>query len=174
MLRRNIRASSALATLLAVVPWHIVGQPLATAQSPQAPAKQVAVPGKIALVPGKTPPVPGKSLPDVTNSLPLLRQAYIQEVRTLKDTAAQLRAAGRTPEEIARTLHQMRRDLGIKYKHLTPPELLATIYQRNLTKYGDQLDPTIDYLRRQGKSWKEIIESASRPGGADLGLSPTP
>jgi len=68
----------------------------------------------------------------------------------------------------------MRRDLGIKYKHLTPPDLLATIYRRNLIKYGDQLGPTIDYLRRQGKSWEDIIESASRPGGADLGLSPTP
>ena len=31
----------------------------------------------------------------------------------------------------------MRRDLGIKYKNMTPPELLATIYQRNLSKYFD-------------------------------------
>jgi hypothetical protein len=36
--------------------------------------------------------------------------------------------------------------------------------------HGDPLGPTIDWLRAQGKSWEEIIESAMRPGGADLGF----
>jgi hypothetical protein len=103
--------------------------------------------------------------------LPPLRQAYISEVEALKDTAAQLRAAGKTPEEIARTLHQMRRDIGIKYKDLTPADKQAEIHVRNLEKYGDKLGPTIDYLRGKGKTWEEIIESASRSGGADLGLA---
>ena len=77
-------------------------------------------------------------------------------------------AAGNTPEEIARTLYQMRRDLGIKYKNLTPPGMLEQIYQRNLKKYGDKLGPMIDYLRAKGKTWEEIIESASRTVGSDL------
>jgi hypothetical protein len=104
-------------------------------------------------------------------ALPPLRQAYIREVEALKNTAAELRTAGQTPEQIARTLHQMRRDIGIKYKELTPPERLEQFYQRNLEKYGDKLGPSIEYLRGQGKSWEEIIESASRTGGADLGLA---
>ena len=103
--------------------------------------------------------------------MPPLRQAYIGEVEALKDTTAQLRAAGKSPEEIARALHQMRRDIGIKYKDLTPPDKLAEIYARNLEKYGDELGPTIDYLRGKGKSWEEMIESASRSGGVDLGLA---
>ena len=64
----------------------------------------------------------------------------------------------------------MRRDIGIKYKDLTPADKLAEIYARNLEKYGDKLGPTIDYLRGKGKSWEEITEGASRSGGADLGL----
>ena len=103
--------------------------------------------------------------------MPPLRQAYIREVEALEDTSAQLRAAGKTPEEIAHTVHQRRRDIGIKYKELTSPDMLEKIYRRNLEKYGDKLGPTIDYLRRQGKSWDQIIESSSRTGGADLGLA---
>jgi hypothetical protein len=64
----------------------------------------------------------------------------------------------------------MRRDIGIKYKDLTPPERLADFYERNRRLYGDKLGPTVEWLREQGKTWEEIIESASRTGGADLGL----
>lgn len=38
-----------------------------------------------------------------------------------------------------------------------------------IVKVGNNLGPTIDYLREKGKSSEEIIESASRTGGADLG-----
>jgi len=102
--------------------------------------------------------------------LPPLRQAYIAEVEALNGTAARLRAAGKTPEEIARTVSQMRRDIGIKYKDLTPPEKLAEFYERNQRRYGDKLGPTVEWFRTKGKTWEEIIESASRPGGSDLGL----
>ncbi|RJL00688.1 cell wall-binding protein [Paracoccus siganidrum] len=82
-----------------------------------------------------------------------------------------MRAEGKSPEEIARTLHADRRNLGIKYKNLTPPEKLQEIYARNLERYGDELGPTIDYLRNaRKKTWEQIIESASRAGGGDLGL----
>jgi hypothetical protein len=42
--------------------------------------------------------------------------------------------------------------------------------QRNIEKYGDPLGPSIDQLRKSGKTWEQIIESATRPGGGDLGL----
>jgi hypothetical protein len=37
-----------------------------------------------------------------------------------------------------------------------------------MQRYGDKLGPTIEWLRNQGKTWKQIIESASRPGGKDV------
>ena len=39
-----------------------------------------------------------------------------------------------------------------------------------LQKYGDKLGPTIEWLQSKGKSWTQIIESATRTGGKDLGL----
>ena len=101
---------------------------------------------------------------------PPLRQAYVDEVNGLKGQADRMRNAGSTPEQIARKMHQARRDLGAKYKNLTPPDKLKEIYARNLSRYNDKLGPTIDWLRAHGKSWDDIIESACRTGGKDLGF----
>ena len=49
-------------------------------------------------------------------------------------------------------------------------EKLTEIYQRNVAKYGDKLGPTVDFLREKGKLWEQIIESAGRTGGKDLGF----
>jgi hypothetical protein len=62
------------------------------------------------------------------------------------------------------------RDVAGVQKALTPPDKLAEITARNIQRYGDPLGPTIDWLRRQGKSWEQIIESATRSGGNDLGF----
>jgi hypothetical protein len=99
-----------------------------------------------------------------------LRQAYVDAVSGLKPMADSLRAAGADSETIARALHAARRAIGEQFKGLTPPDKLAEIYARNLQKYGDKLGPTIDWLRAQGKSWVEIIDSATRTGGKDLGF----
>ncbi|WP_232376540.1 RHS repeat-associated core domain-containing protein [Amycolatopsis aidingensis] len=104
------------------------------------------------------------------NDLPPLRQSYIGEVEELASRAEQMRSQGLDSESIARTLHAARREIGIKYKDLTPEPLRSQIYARNLEKYGDELGPTVEYLRSRGKSWDEIIASASRTGGGDLGL----
>ncbi len=101
--------------------------------------------------------------------LPPLRLAYENEVLGLKEVAKQLKDSGKSAEEIARELHKRRRELGVRYKDLTPPDKLAEIYARNLEKYGDRLGPSVEYLRTvKGKSWEDIIESASTPGGKDL------
>ena len=47
---------------------------------------------------------------------------------------------------------------------------ITKFYQRNIQKYGDKLGPSIEYLRQQGKSWDDIINSALRTGGKDLGF----
>jgi hypothetical protein len=97
--------------------------------------------------------------------LPKLPQAYIREVEALKDTVAEMRAAGKSSEEIARTVSTMRRDIGIKNKDMTPPEMLAEIYERNERRHGDKLGPTVEWFREQGFSWEEIIEKSTRTGG---------
>ena len=58
----------------------------------------------------------------------------------------------------------------MKYKSLTPADKLKEIHARNLEKYGDKLGPSIEWLREQGKSWDDIIESSTRSGGKDLGF----
>lgn len=101
---------------------------------------------------------------------PQLRLEYEKKVLKLKEKALKLKESGRHDEEIARALHAERRALGVKFKNITPPEILEKIYQRNLEKYGDPLGPSIELLRSRGKTWTQIIESACRPGGSDLGF----
>jgi RHS repeat-associated protein len=109
-----------------------------------------------------------KAAPAAQEGVVALRQAYEVEVKALASKAAQLKASGRSVEQIAIELHAERRALGVKYKDITPPEILQKILERNLSKYGDELGPSIDWLRKQGRSWEDIIEGASRPGGGDL------
>lgn len=103
--------------------------------------------------------------------LPLLRRDYIDDVRELKYLEIRLRLDGKSCEEVATELHQKRRDIGARYKLLTPEPLRTKLYMRNIQKYGDKLGPTIKYLRDQGRTWEEIIGAASHSGGDDLGLS---
>jgi len=100
-----------------------------------------------------------------------LRQGYVDAVKGLAGKVPGMREAGAGSEQIARALHAERRALGEQFKGLTPPGKLAEIYERNLKLYGDRLGPSVDWLRSEaGKSWDDIIESASRAGGKDLGF----
>ncbi len=105
-----------------------------------------------------------------SKALPALRQQYVNAVEALAGRGAAMREAGIGTEQIARALHAERRLLGEQFKALTPPDRLAQIYERNLAKYGDKLGPSIDWLRARGKTWEQIIESATRSGGQDLGF----
>jgi len=100
----------------------------------------------------------------------LLRSQYETEVRDLKRVHEKMLAEGSNVETIARALSQMRRDIGIKYRKMTPMNIVEKMHERNLERYGDKDGPTIEFLRNQGKSWEDIIESAKIPGGKDLGL----
>jgi hypothetical protein len=106
---------------------------------------------------------PGSAAESVS-AKPPLRLAYEKEVMDLADLRGQLQAQGKGPEEIARTLNEARRQIGVKYKDLTPPDILEQIYARNLRDYGDKLGPTVDWLRAHNKTWEQIAESASKPG----------
>lgn len=99
-----------------------------------------------------------------------LRQAYFDDFAKLSDEVSAWRGAGAEEEFIAGEAWANRRALGMQYKDLTSPEELARITARNVSKYGDPLGPTIDFLRSvDGKSWTEIIESSLRHNGKDLG-----
>nr|WP_212761660.1 alpha/beta hydrolase [Nocardia uniformis] len=106
-----------------------------------------------------------------TAHLPSLRQHYIAEVEALTAYEASLIAEGASEEEIARALQQERREIGEFYKGETPEPQASRIRARNLEKYGDPLGPTVEYLRRKGLSWAQIIDGSKRPGGGDLGLN---
>ena len=73
-------------------------------------------------------------------------------------------SSGMSEEQVARTLNQARRDLGIKYKNATPQPLRDYIYEVNMRRYGDKLGPTYDWLvSERGATNMEIINSSSRP-----------
>ena len=103
-------------------------------------------------------------------AVPGLRQAYEAEVRALELFGQSARAAGQDAQATAGMLYAARNALKFKYRALSPAESVIQFEQRNIELYGNPLGPTLNQLREQGKTWEQIIESASRPGGKDLGF----
>jgi hypothetical protein len=93
-----------------------------------------------------------------------LRADYERLVRDRSTDAAELRRMRLAPEAIARHLHAARRALVLRFKAMTPVPTRRLLCDRTRRLYGDYDGPTIDYLRAQGKTWDQIIESAARPG----------
>ena len=81
-----------------------------------------------------------------------------------------MRQAGMSSEQIARALHAERNALKVSYRELSPADAVRRFEARNIERYGNPLGRSIDQLRAAGKSWDDIIESATRPGGSDLGF----
>ena len=103
--------------------------------------------------------------------LKAMRMSYVKEVNSLANKVKSLYDKGLNSEKIARILSAERRAIGVKYKKMTPFIKRMQFYMRNQIKYGDKWGPTIKFLRTQkGKSWEQIIQSASKAGGKDLGL----
>ncbi len=117
---------------------------------------------------GKFKRVRGKSFG--SKNISLIRSAYVKNVNGLAALGKTLLKKGVSKEMTARILHAQRRYLGKVFKDATPPDMLKKIFDRNLRKYGDKWGPSIEFLRKQGKTWEEIIESSSRAGGKDLGF----
>ncbi|MCX7569304.1 WXG100 family type VII secretion target [Tumebacillus sp. DT12] len=100
-----------------------------------------------------------------------LRQEYENSVKELSTKEQELRAQGLSNKEIAGELHQARRDLGLKYKDLTPPDLREYIYEINKGRYGDPLGPTFNSLLEKNmerglsteEAYQAIIQSSYRP-----------
>ena len=93
-----------------------------------------------------------------------LRSCYEAAVVALCAQVAAMRGDGASPETIARAVHAERRLLTIAFKEVTPEPWRSRIHTRTLAAYGDPIGPTIENLRARGKSWDDIIASATRPG----------
>ena len=91
-----------------------------------------------------------------------LRMEYENKVYELRRIPEKLKAEGFSEEQIARAMHEKRRELGRQYKEAAPPLFREYIYDATAAKYGDPLGPTYEMLREK-KTCKQIIESASRP-----------
>lgn len=93
-----------------------------------------------------------------------LRQRYEAEVGALQEAVAQKLGAGWSEEAVARWVVAERNALKDRYRALTPPGVLARILANNVRSYGAEDGPSVDQLRARGRSWAEIIASATRPG----------
>lgn len=99
-----------------------------------------------------------------------LRKAYEAEVAGLKKQAQAMVQNGAPDEAIAKAMWQQRRDIGVKFKDLTPGPLRDYIYDVNQSRYGDKLGPSFESLVESGRKkgidpFKKIIESSTRPNG---------
>jgi hypothetical protein len=99
-----------------------------------------------------------------------LRQAYEAEVAGLKEEAEIMAKSGATNETIARKMWARRREIGVKYKDMTPAPLRDYIYALNIKRYGDPLGPSFETLleaaeQKIGDPYLAIVESCSRPNG---------
>jgi RHS repeat-associated protein len=108
--------------------------------------------------------------PGAAKALPPRRQQYVEAVQGLAGKVPGMREAGMSSEQIARALHAERNALKVQFRGMSPAEEVARFEARNLQKYGDKLGPSIEQLVERGKTWEQIIESATRPGGKDLGF----
>ncbi|MFT3801710.1 MAG: hypothetical protein QM766_10865 [Burkholderiaceae bacterium] len=93
-----------------------------------------------------------------------LRSHYEQAVRDLRRRAAHMQSEGAPAETIARAVHAERRRLVSLFREQTPEPYRTRIRERTQRVYGDELGPTIEFLRAKGRSWEAITESAMRPG----------
>ena len=99
-----------------------------------------------------------------TKTIDVLRSYYEDAVLGLRGRVTAMRDEGASSQVIARAVHAERRRLAAAFKELTAEPLRSWIYDRTVAVYGDPIGPTIETLRAQGKSWDDIIESATRPG----------
>ncbi|MBB3105277.1 cell wall-binding protein [Azomonas macrocytogenes] len=93
-----------------------------------------------------------------------LRAAYEEEVRGLGELVARMRNEGSSLEAIVRAVSGARLAQSRRYKEVTPEPLRSRIIARTIAEYGNPDAPDVEHLRRCGKSWKEIIAGALRPG----------
>ncbi|WP_406451182.1 hypothetical protein OG782_15170 [Streptomyces sp. NBC_00876] len=101
------------------------------------------------------------------------RMRYHDLLEDMEREECTMRAEGRSEEDIARTLVQMRNDAKDVIRAGMSPEQVAELEARNQKKYGNPLGPTADQLYMKYGSWEKVTEAATRSSAAvdhELGL----
>ncbi|GHC40635.1 hypothetical protein [Streptomyces cinnamoneus] len=101
------------------------------------------------------------------------RIRYHGLLEDMERKACRMRARGRSEEDIARTLVQMRNDAKDIVRAGMTPQQVAELEARNQAKYGNPLGPTADQLYAKYGSWEEVSAAATRTSEAvdhELGL----
>lgn len=105
--------------------------------------------------------------PDQLAEARRIRLQYHGLIKNMRTTEAEMRAAGKSEEEIARKLVQMRNDAKDITRAGMSPEDVAKLEQRNIQHYGNPLGPTAEQQLQKYGSWDKVIEAAKRTN-ADL------
>ncbi|MEA1937856.1 MAG: hypothetical protein U9N14_02030 [Pseudomonadota bacterium] len=85
---------------------------------------------------------------------------YAQEIDEIKELADKLAKVERTDDEIARILHTVRRSILTRYSEAHPVPFRDYVLDGNRQRYGDQLGPSFDRLRRKFCDDKKAIITA--------------
>jgi len=102
------------------------------------------------------------------------RAEYRDAVESILGDAIARLEQGQSLETVARWAHSQRRSTADRYRENMTDRMVGFIYARNLHKYGDPFGPTYEHFVRRGRTAGEILKSATRSGGADLGLKQPP
>ncbi|KIF07433.1 hypothetical protein PL81_01960 [Streptomyces sp. RSD-27] len=90
------------------------------------------------------------------------RMSYHRLLEDMHRTAADMRAAGASEEEVARELVDMRNQAKeITRAGMTPQEV-RILEERNIAKYGNPLGPTADQLYAKYGSWEKVSDASMR------------
>lgn len=104
-----------------------------------------------------------------------VRLRYHQLLDTMERVADRMHEEGRSDEEIARVLVDMRNEAKDITRAGMTPEQVEALEQRNMKKYGNPLGPTADQQFAKYGSWAGVIEAATRTSAAvdqELGIPP--
>lgn len=90
------------------------------------------------------------------------RLDYLAETHKIDKTVAAMRAEGKSSEEIARHVVEMRNQQKVTARSTMSPEGVAELEARNMKKYGHPVGPTADKLYKDNGSWEGVIEKATK------------
>ncbi|MGW0686137.1 hypothetical protein ACWD2L_22530 [Streptomyces sp. NPDC002754] len=118
-----------------------------------------------------------RSTPDEREEQRDIRMRYLDLIGDMDHVRCTMRADGRSPEEIARRLVDMRNDAKEITRAGMTPEEVRVLEARNMVKYGNPLGPTADQLHAKYGSWEKVADAATRTSRAvdgELGLAYLP
>lgn len=87
------------------------------------------------------------------------RLAYHESIEDMYVMFNDMKAEGKTTEEIARAVSARRNEIRLE-AYADDPEGLAEVKARNLEKYGHEEGPLADELYEKYGSWQKVLESA--------------